>query len=104
MLLSNFPGLFHLPVPTKLTVCGLPPPSSLTLSVAVRRPEAVGAKITLMVQLCPGLRLAVQVVVRVKSEGSVPVMVMAERFKGTVPLFVSAVTLAVLRDPTLMIP
>ena len=70
----------------------------------MRRPEAVGAKITLMVQLCPGFRVGVQVVVRVKSAGSFPVIVTAESFNGTVPAFVSVVNLGPLRDPTATIP
>src|SRR6266581_1476618 len=38
------------PVPVNGTVCGLPPALSVTVSVPVRAPTAVGANVTLMVQ------------------------------------------------------
>ena len=39
------------PVPERLTVCGLPLALSVTISVPVREPTAVGVKVTLMAQL-----------------------------------------------------
>ena len=39
------------PVPVKLTVCGLPAALSAMLTVAVRFPGAVGVNVTLIVQL-----------------------------------------------------
>ena len=39
------------PVPVKLTVCGLPLALSVTVSVALRLSVAVGANVTLIAQL-----------------------------------------------------
>src|SRR5438094_551825 len=39
------------PVPLRLTVCGLPAALSVIVSVALRVPVAVGVKVTLTVQL-----------------------------------------------------
>ena len=44
------------PVPERETLCGLPVALSLMLSVPLRTPLAVGAKITLAVQLWPAPR------------------------------------------------
>ena len=41
------------PVPERLTVCGLPLALSVMLTEAVRLPLAAGVKVTLMVQLLP---------------------------------------------------
>src|SRR5437870_2713839 len=43
----------HVPVPARLTVCGLPPPLSLTLSIAFLVPLAFGVNATLIVHLAP---------------------------------------------------
>src|SRR5947208_17136027 len=55
------------PVPRSATVCGLPSPLSLTLSVPLRRPRAVGVNVTEIVQLLPAVRVVEQLVLRVKS-------------------------------------
>jgi len=55
------------PVPRSATVCGLPAPVSLTLSVPLRRPRAVGVNVTEIVQLLPAVRVVEQLVLRVKS-------------------------------------
>jgi len=41
------------PIPLRLTFCGLPAALSLTLSVALRVPDAVGLNVTVMLQLAP---------------------------------------------------
>jgi hypothetical protein len=41
------------PIPVRLTFCGLPAALSVTLSAAVRVPLAVGPNVTLIVQLPP---------------------------------------------------
>jgi len=41
------------PIPLRLTFCGLPTALSLTLNAAVRVPDAVGLNLTLIVQLAP---------------------------------------------------
>ena len=41
------------PVPVRLTLCGLPVALSVRVTAAVRVPLAVGVKVTLIVQLAP---------------------------------------------------
>ena len=41
------------PIPLRLTFCGLPAALSLTLNAALRVPLAVGLNLTLMLQLAP---------------------------------------------------
>ena len=55
------------PVPVRLTVCGLPAALSVIDSVPVRVPLCVGLKVTLMVQLASAARLEPQVFVWLKS-------------------------------------
>src|SRR6266852_1451084 len=49
------------PVPVRLTVCGLPLASSLMVMLPVRVPVAVGVKVTLMLQLAPAATALPQV-------------------------------------------
>src|SRR3954464_2186270 len=57
-----------MPVPLRLTVCGLPPDeSSAIVSVPVRLPEAVGLKITLIVHFAPVFSCAPPLLLWVKS-------------------------------------
>jgi len=46
------------PVPARPTVCGLPAALSVTETLAVRVPAAVGVKVTEIVQFAPAVRLA----------------------------------------------
>lgn len=66
------------PVPVRLTVCGLPAALSVTVRLALREPTAVGVKVTLIVQCAPAAKEGPQSVVLVKSSASVPVMSMLE--------------------------
>jgi hypothetical protein len=61
------------PVPIKLTVCGLPGALSAIDSVAVRDPRCVGLNVMLIVQLAPGATEVPQVWVWEKSPESLPV-------------------------------
>jgi len=64
----------YVPVPASGTLCGLPPPLSLTLTAPDRAPVAVGLNVTLMVQLpCPTTLLP-QLLVWEKSLALVPAM------------------------------
>jgi hypothetical protein len=92
-----------MPVPIKLTACGLPAVAlSAILTAAVRLPEAEGVKVTVMVQL----RLApseLPQVLPVRGEKSpllVPVTETTILFKLTLPVFVSVMTCGVLGVPT----
>src|SRR5437588_840749 len=53
---NHTPG--PVPFPLSATVCGLPPALSASDSVPARAPEAVGVKVTLMVQLAPAANVA----------------------------------------------
>jgi len=55
------------PVPVRLTVCGLPAALSAIDTAPVRVPLCVGLKVTLMVQLASAARLEPQVFVWLKS-------------------------------------
>jgi hypothetical protein len=74
------------PVPVRLTVCGLPAAVSVTVRVAVLVNAAVGVNLTLMVQLEPAASVAPHVVVRVKSVLFAPVMVMPVMDSVAVPV------------------
>jgi hypothetical protein len=79
-------------VPDKATLCGLPVPVSVNLSVALRAPATVGAKIMSVVQLAEAARLVPQVLLKiVKSLGSVPEIAMLPMVMAVVPLFVSVI-------------
>jgi hypothetical protein len=75
------------PVPLKSIVCGLPAPDEVIVIAPVRVPAAVGVKVTVTVQVLFWARVAVHVVVRLKSpvaaETAMPV---------TLPLFAVRVT------------
>ena len=78
------------PVPVRLSWCGLPDASSVTLTLAVRVPEALGVNVAAMVQEAPAasvLGLSGQVVVRAKSVGLAPVMDMLLIVSGPLPVF-----------------
>ena len=61
--LSAAEGPTATPVPVRLAVCGLPVALSVTVTVPVREPAAVGVKVTLIEQLPPAATEAPQVLV-----------------------------------------
>ena len=75
-----------LPVPVRLTVCGLPVALSVMITAAVRIPGAEGENLTLIVQLPPAATELAQVLVCVKSLASVPVTAMLVMPKPAVPV------------------
>ncbi len=79
---------FYVPVPVSETLCGLPPPLSPMLSVAVRRPLAVGVKVTVIVQLACAATLESQVLVSLKSGEFGPVTLMAVMLSVEPPVLV----------------
>src|SRR5205807_1141352 len=87
------------PFPLSVMICGLPPASSASDSVPVRAPEAVGVKVTLMVQVPPAAKVAGLV-----GQALAPVLVAATSparpnaliVKAAVPVFVSVTVIAVL--------
>ena len=89
------------PVPLKLTTCGLP----LALSVSVRLPErppvAVGVKVTLITQLpLAATGVLVLQVVPLAATAKSPVAAMLVKLKDAVPLLVTVTALAALVVPT----
>ena len=69
------------PVPLSGSVCGLPTALSVTESVPVRLPEALGVKVTLIGQLAHEARLESQVLVSPK----LAVAAMSAMFSVVVP-------------------
>jgi hypothetical protein len=84
------------PVPMRLTDCGLPEALSVMLRVPVRVPEAVGLKVTLMLQLAPAATELPQLSVSAKS----PLAEILVIVKLTVPVLVSVTVCAALVVPT----
>ena len=84
------------PVPLKAAACGLPVALSVTATLAVRVPVAVGLKVTLIMQLAPAPRLARQLWVWVKSPLLVPVMAKPLMISAAVPVLDSVMDLAAL--------
>jgi len=79
------------PVPLKLAVCGLPAALSLTPTLALLVPVAVGLNVTLMAQLALAARvegLKGQLLVWAKSPLLVPVMLMLAIISAELPLLV----------------
>src|SRR5438046_2161529 len=80
------------PVPERLTVCGLPVALSLKVRPALRLPAAVGVNVTLMVQLVLAASvegLMGQLFVWPKSPGFVPPRAMLVIVNGALPVFES---------------
>ena len=88
------------PVPARLIDCGLPVTLSAIETVAVRVPEAVGEKTTLMLQLPPAATETPQVLVWEKSPGFAPVIVMLEMDNRALPVLNRLTPLAGLLLPT----
>src|SRR2546429_465167 len=73
------------PFPLRENICGLPPASSASDSVPVRAPEAVGVKVTLMVQVPPAAKVAGLV-----GQALAPVLVAAKSPEAANELIVKA--------------
>ena len=87
------------PIPLSVTFCGLPTALSLTLSAAMRVPDAVGLNLTLMLQLAPAANELPQVWVWAKFPALVPVIAMLLMVKLVVPVFLRVTVLAALVVP-----
>jgi hypothetical protein len=74
------------PVPERLTLCGLPVALSVRVTAALRVPLAVGLKVTLIEQLAPAAIELPQVLVWAKSPGFVPVSAILVRVKAALPV------------------
>lgn len=96
-LAGESPAAGAMPVPLKLAVCGLPAALSVTVNVPLRAPEAVGAKLTLIVQLPPTAKEEPQLFVWVKS----PLVAILVMESAAVPLLDKVTVCAALLVPTL---
>jgi len=74
------------PVPERLTACGLPLALSVMLTEAVRLPLAAGLNVTLMVQLALAATELPQVLVWAKSLALVPVSARLVMLKAALPV------------------
>jgi hypothetical protein len=73
------------PVPESVIVCGLPGPSSETVTVPIRPPVVIGVNITEIRQLPPAARDVLQVLVSPKS----PEAAIAMMSSGLLPVFIN---------------
>jgi hypothetical protein len=92
------------PVPVRLTDCWLLamfPASSVIVTEAVRVPDAVGVKVTLMAQFAPAARFVAQLFVCEKSLALVPVIPIEVMARAVPPLFVSVTVCGLLAVPML---
>jgi len=92
------------PVPARLTVWGLPPELSVTLSNAERLPLAVGVKVMLNVQVEPAASELPQLLAWAKSPGLDPVIVTPEMLRAPVPALSKVAVPATLVVPTGWLP
>lgn len=92
------------PVPVRVTVCGLPAALSAMVNVAVRLPAAAGVNVTLIVQVPPPASELPQVLVWEKSPPLVPVTVMLVKLKVALPLLVTVTVWAAAGVPTNWLP
>ena len=93
-----------MPVPAKVTSCGLPPPVSEIDTFAVREPNTIGLKVTVIEQLAPAATLVPQVLVWEKSLAFVPVTVIDFTVMACTLVLVSVTLCGVLVEPTLTFP
>ena len=88
------------PVPVTFTVCGLPKALSVSVKVAVRVPEPVGAKVTLIVQLPFAATELPHVLVAAKSPGLAPEKAMPLIESAVFPVLLRVTVWAALVEPT----
>lgn len=77
------------PVPVRLTFCGLPATLSTRTTPAVKVPLVAGVNVTLMEQLLPAAKLDPQVFVSAKVDGFAPVSATLEMLSAALPVLVS---------------
>jgi hypothetical protein len=90
-LAGERPAAGALPVPERLTVCGLPEALSVTPSEAERLPLADGVKVMLIVQLAPAASELLQVLVCAKSFALVPVRASVAIVKVALPVLANVI-------------
>lgn len=93
-----------MPVPVRVTTCGLPGAASEIVTAALRLPTATGSKLTVIVQLPPAATEVPHVFVSGKSPGFVPVTATPVTLKAAFPLFVRVTDCAAVLVPTDWLP
>ena len=89
-----------MPIPETVTDCGLLAALSATVSEAVRLPETVGVKVTLMAQLAPAATEVPQLFVCVNSLALAPESEMPVTSRAASPELLRVMTWAALPEPT----
>src|SRR5439155_1738351 len=79
------------PEPVRAAVCGLPVALSVTVTVAVLVPDAVGLNVTLIVQVPPAATDVPHVLLSAKSPLLVPVMAMLVMLRAAFPVLESVI-------------
>src|SRR5262249_45381632 len=92
---GKIPG--YVPVPVRLTDCGLPPPLSTKLRLPFLMPLASGWNLTLTVQLAPAASVLPQVLAEIRK---LPATVMLVTLSDEVPTLVRVTNFAGLVLPT----
>ena len=103
-LVVEMPAIGPVPVPVRLTVCGLPLALSTMLTEAVRLPVAAGVNVTLIVQLPFAATELPHVLVTAKSPGSVPAVPIVVIVKAWFPVLVRVTDCAALVVPRFWLP
>ena len=93
-----------MPVPVRVTTCGLPGAASEIVTAALRLPTATGSKLTVIVQVPPAATDVPHVFISAKSPGFVPVTAMLVTLKAAFPLFVTVTVCAAALVPTDWLP
>ena len=94
------PTMEVVPVPERLTDCGLPVALSVMLMEAERFPLADGVKVTSMEQLDPAATLEPQLLVWLKLLALVPDTATLEMFRSADPESLKVMVRVVLLEPT----
>ena len=87
-------------VPVRVTICGLPTALSVIAREALRVPGAVGANVTLIVQLPPAATELPQVLVTLKSPALAPVTCRLVMVKVLLPVLLRVMVWELLVEPT----
>ena len=99
-MLGESPAAGTVPVPERLRVCGLPGALSAIDNAAERAPAAVGANVTLTVQLAPAIKEPAQLSFSLKSVGLLPIRLRLLMYKVALPVLVTVTFCALLVVPT----
>jgi hypothetical protein len=98
------PAINQLPVPERVTVCGLLGASSAIVTLPVRAPVTVGVNVTLITQVAAGATMPPLTQVVPAANAKSPLIVTDERLRVAPPVLVSVTMLAALVLFTFCLP